>query len=176
MCHWGQGDWEREKNICYLDSTVFCRFWPCMTTWKDTRFIVPYYRWYDVSIGLDIVTMSFLFFFDHWDSLGTVLFLCILCKEYQKILFNFCNVLTLLSGMLLGSNFQFLFAEVNFFLFVLTLISVQSKSLFGLMAKCRSLGCMQYILTHNVTFIKQLFKNKNVFVRSCIFPSESQYC
>lgn len=108
--------------------------------------------------------------------MGTVLFLCILCKEYQKILFNFCNVLTLLSGMLLGSNFQFLFAEVNFFLFVLTLISVQSKSLFRLMAKCRSLGCIQYILTHNVTFIKQLFKNENVFVRSCIFSSESQYC
>lgn len=126
--------WDREtgrqRKEHLLDSTVFCRFWPCMTTWKDTRFIVPYYRWYDVSISLDIAW----YFFELWDSLGTVLFLCILFREYQKILFKFCNVLTLLSGMLLGSNFQFLFAEVIVFLFVFTL----SKNLFGLMTKFSS--------------------------------------
>lgn len=130
----GQGDWETEKRTFVFDSTVFCWFWPCMTTWKDTRFIVPYYRWYDVSISLDIAW----YFFELWDSLGTVLFLCILFREYQKILFNFCNVLTLLSGMLLGSNFQFLFAEVIVFLFVFTLNSVQSKNLFGLMTEFSS--------------------------------------
>ncbi len=74
--------------------------------------------------------------------------------------------------MLLGSkNILFLFAEVNVFLFVFTLISVQGENRFGLITKFRS--WVVYILTHSVSFIKQLFKTKTSLL---VFVSESQYC
>ncbi len=77
--------------------------------------------------------------------------------------------------MLLGSkNVLFLFAEVNVFLFVFivwTLISVQGENRFGLITKFRS--WVVYILTHSVSFIKQLFKTKTSLL---VFVSESQYC
>lgn len=47
---------------------------------------------------------------------------------------------------------------MNVFLFVFTLISVQGENRFGLMTKFRS--WVVYILTHSVSFIKQLFKIK----------------
>lgn len=60
---------EKRKNICYLGSKVFCRFW----SWRDTRFIVPSYRWYDVSSSW----YNLIFFGSYrtaWDCLDFVYF------------------------------------------------------------------------------------------------------